>query len=226
MNATYGPTANAADAWRTSAAVNLRNMGGASILLKLSGSSLARRQDLEARRPPAGLDRLDEFIRKLLFTHLPRQSVVVVIDWYEFDVDPRAGDRQHRVPDVRLPVICRPADDANVHDVPAARQALVPMQSAVRADDDVGLVVITHFSEECIGRGRPPQELVDLSRRTVREKNSRVSDCESHRPRECSHPVFVRVRGVLRRVVVGNLRVKVVTRIGVAAVTVGRTGRE
>src|SRR5258708_20133623 len=79
-NATWLPTANAAGACKTSAAIHFRSIGDASILLKPSRRSLARWKNLETRRPPASLDRLDEFAGKSLRAHFSRESLTLLSD--------------------------------------------------------------------------------------------------------------------------------------------------
>jgi len=63
-----------------------KNLGTITLAASpLPSSALFRRQDLEARRPPAGENRFDEFVRQSLATHFVRERVMVVRDRNEFD---------------------------------------------------------------------------------------------------------------------------------------------
>src|SRR5207248_886953 len=57
------------------------------VVSKPPGRAFLRRQGLQARRPPAGLDGFDELLGQALGAHLPRQRVVVVVDRDEVDRD-------------------------------------------------------------------------------------------------------------------------------------------
>ena len=75
---------------------------------------------------------------------------MVVRDRHKVDVDSPVANLDHRVPDIRPPVVRRPADDAGVDDVFPARKLFVPLQTGVCADDDVRVVVPAQFLEKRI----------------------------------------------------------------------------
>src|SRR5205814_7840857 len=113
-----------------------------------------------------------------------------------------------------------------VDHVPSVFQLFVPMDAAVRARADVGAIVVAHSAKTWIGRSRPPQKLVDLSRRAVRQKNAAAVHLEAQELRESAHPSFVLVRSVFGRVVIRDLREMIVARVGVAAIAIGGTARQ
>src|SRR2546426_873204 len=97
----------------------------------------------------------------------------------------------------------------------------VPMQPRMRAQDDVSAMLVADPVEKRLGGRRPPEELVDLARRSMRQKHAQPTDLQANRLRQLAHPSLIRSRRAFSGVVVGNLRVEVVPRIGIAAVAIG-----
>src|SRR5438046_3142533 len=96
----------------------------------------------------------------------------------------------------------------------------------MRTHDDIRVVIAAELLEERIRRRRAPEELVDPPRRSVDEQEAQASSLETDLVRQRSHPILVSLARVRRGVVVRDLRVVVVSRIGVAAMTVLRARRE
>src|SRR5450759_137451 len=101
----------------------------------LSHHSFFGREDLQTGRPPAGENRLYEFLRQFLIAHLGGETMMIVCDRNEFDADVSGANIDDRVPDIRLPVICGTSDHSRVDDVPAAGEPAMPVKTGVRADD-------------------------------------------------------------------------------------------
>src|SRR5262249_23608777 len=142
------------------ASVAWRSIGtlGASIVIRRSETTrlaLLGRQCLEAGRPPAGLDRFDEFLGEFFLAHLAGEGGVVVFDGAELDAQFLA-EGHHRVPNIRPPVVGGTSDYAGVDDVTPTAEVAVPVQAGVRADDDVGVVLVAESVEKCIRRRRSP----------------------------------------------------------------------
>ena len=126
----------------------------------------------------------------------------------------------HRQPDVCAAVVGRTAQDAGVDDAAPGLDEAGPVQPGVRADDHVRLRIAQQLADERRRCRALPQELVDLSRRAVAEKDAAAGDRQPDVTRKRPHPGLVLGARASPRIVVGELREVVVARVRVAAVTV------
>jgi hypothetical protein len=145
---------------------------------------------------------------------------VIVDEGHELDLEARARG-QDRVPHPRRPVVLRPADDADVDQMPVAGKGPMPLDPGVAAEDHVAPVAGEEAPDQAIGRRRLPEELVDDARRAVAEQEAIGAERDPAPARQAPQPGLVLRRGVPERVTVARERELAVARIGVPAAAVG-----
>src|SRR5260370_10405297 len=125
-------------------------------------------QPLQAGRPPARQDRVDEVRRQSLWAHFGGEALVIVVYRHEFDAEvwPRF---EQRVPGVAPAIVLGPPQHTDVDEMPIARQVAVPFDAGVRRQNNVTIMRGCQMIEEVRGAGRFPEEFVHLPWAAVTE---------------------------------------------------------
>ena len=77
-------------------------------------------QDFQAGRPPAGLNRFNEFVRQAFHLHFTTEPVVIINDWMEVMLNAVSRDVQSGKPNIGCIIILRPSKDTNINKLPKA----------------------------------------------------------------------------------------------------------
>src|SRR5262249_47897753 len=147
--------------------------------------------------------------------------LVVVDDGDELVADAAvAALFEDREPDIRPAVVGRTTEGPAVDETAPRLQEAAPVEARVRAHDDVRLEILEEPARDRWGRRAPQEDLVDAPRRAVPQRAPPSPHAEARVSGERAHPPLVLGRGALPRVVVRDLRERVVAGVRVAAVAV------